>query len=70
MLVAKLTDYDRNFIHLILRSPDLGDGWRQVSSVAWPLIDRFQSDALIEKDEVNLLVRLTEKGDTVAEYVA
>ena len=70
MLVAKLTDYDRNFIHLILRSPDLGDGWRQVSSVAWPLIDRLQSDALIEKDEVNLRVRLTEKGDTVAEYVA
>ena len=52
-----------------MRSPDKGDGWRKVSLTAYPLVERFPHQDLIERDDENLRVRLTEKGKTVVEYV-
>lgn len=33
-----LKDDDRNFLKLIQRSPDIGEGWRQVSPKLWQLV--------------------------------
>lgn len=63
-----ITDNQRTMLRLIERSPDVGDGWRQVSSVLWRhVLDQAHPD-LTELDRRNLRVRLNEKGRTVLEY--
>jgi hypothetical protein len=62
----------RQFLRLLLRSPDLGDGWRRVSKMVWPLVEEFTEQDLIEKlesDEGGGNVRLSQKGQAVIEYV-
>jgi hypothetical protein len=64
-----LAEKDRNFLRLVIRSPDRGDGWRSVSSHCWPLVEAFTAEELLEVDAEGGRVRLTEKGMTVAEYL-
>jgi hypothetical protein len=64
---SPLSAKGRSFLALIMRSPDLGDGWRSVSTQVWPLVEAFEAQDLIEKG--NLTVRLSEKGQAVAQYV-
>lgn len=76
----KLSDQDRSFIHLILRSKDDGDDWRVVSDKVWPLAEMFYSrhTELLEVEVYTMSprpplmygrIRLTEKGKIVAEYL-
>lgn len=68
--MPKLNRPDTETIKLILRSPDRGDGWRSVSPAIWrALIVPFEHKELIEIDEPNRRIRLTIKGEAVAEYL-
>lgn len=67
-----MSDRAKQFLRLLLRSPDRGDGWRLVSKMVWPLVQDFEHPELIEfiqdPDGTNR-VRLTERGKIVADYV-
>lgn len=65
----KLSDNDRSFLQLLMRSPDLGDGWRQSSEVVWPLVAKFSKQELVELDNDNKRVRLTPDGDVLVRYL-
>ena len=67
--MSKLSDKDKGFIRLLMRSPDNGEGWRKVSNMLWPLVERFDAQELIERDDGMHMVRLSEKGQTVSEYL-
>lgn len=63
-----IPEKDKEFIKLIVRSPDRGDGWRNVSDVVWPLVEAFSVSALIEVDKENKRIRLTQEGVTFVTY--
>ena len=67
-----ISDQDKDFIRLLLRSKDTGDGWRNVSKQVWPLVEQFGEQRLLEKqagEDGSGKVRLTDNGQTVAEYL-
>lgn len=64
-----LSPSDKDFIRLILRSPDRGEGWRSVSKVCWPLVTGFSKPELIDVDQMGSCVRLTPEGEIVATYL-
>lgn len=64
-----MTQQDKNFIKLIQRSPDHGNGWRQVSDLCWELILEFKQPDLIEIDTELKRVRLSHDGTIVAKYL-
>jgi hypothetical protein len=64
-----ITDNNRSFLKLLLRSPDIGDGWRQVSDVVWPLVSGFDKKELLELNEDEKRVRLSPDGLVVANYL-
>jgi hypothetical protein len=64
-----LSEHEISFIRLVLRSDDVGDGWRNVSNILWRLVRDFKPKELIEIDEPNSRVRLSERGQIVAEYL-
>jgi len=64
----RLSNQDANFLRLLMRSPDRGDGWRTVSATCWPLVTAFQAVDLIEIDKQEQRVRLTGAGEAVAMY--
>lgn len=60
------------FIRLILRSPDVGDGWRNVSQVLRKTVLAGISEfpELYETRELaGLQVRLSERGNVVKDYL-
>jgi preprotein translocase subunit SecA len=63
-----ISRFDRDFLLLLVRSKDIGDGWRQVSDRLWKLVTMFSEPELIEVDEPNKRVRLTDKGATIVEF--
>lgn len=65
---AMLSDFDKDVLKLIQRSPDRGDGWRSVSTTCWPLIEGFRTPELIEVDGDSKRVRLTEDGVAVVTF--
>ena len=68
----KITDKEINTIRLIMRSPDLGLGWRNVSSACWPLVDGFTKPELIEtkkNSDGGGTVRLSERGAVLSDYL-
>lgn len=63
---------DLSFLHLVMRSPDQGEGWRKVSKACWPLIEKFGHPELIEAEptpEGGGRMRLSERGAAVVDYV-
>lgn len=67
----KLTDKQANIMRLIRRSTPVG-GWYKVSEPVWPVV----ADAQMPPDLVEAqskdgghFVRLTDKGETVMEYL-
>lgn len=60
-----LSIQDKDFLRLLGRSPDRGDGWRSVSQVCWSLVEQFGQKELLEIDQSNMRVRLTEAGNAV-----
>jgi len=70
--MSKLSDDDINFIRLVQRSPDRGDGWRSVSALLWRMVEGFARQELIERErneDGTGRVRLNERGNIVAEYL-
>lgn len=66
--MAEITHKQADFLRLLLRSPDCGDGWRKVSTMCWFLVRNFPHQELIETKDENM-VRLSESGKTVVEYL-
>lgn len=66
---TELTRGEKDFIKLVLRSPDKGGGWRSVSKAVWGLVEPLNGSELFEVDAENQRVRLSEKGKVVAEYL-
>ena len=67
--MPKLTPQDKNFINLILRSPDIGDGWRNSSNTLWPIVQGMAEDQpeLFELGEKT--IRLTPVARILMEYI-
>jgi hypothetical protein len=65
--MAMMTRQDQDFLKLLLRSPDRGDGWRSVSEACWQLVDSFENKRLLEIDKEQMRVRLTDDGELVAQ---
>lgn len=69
----KSTNTNVAIIKLIIRSKDVGDGWRNVSPILVSLITDFDDQTLLETksdaDGKNFMVRLSEKGKIVAPYL-
>ena len=67
----KLTNAQANIMRLIRRSTPT-EGWYKVSEQVWPVIESSQMPpALVETRHIDgeHFVRLTEKGETVTEYL-
>lgn len=70
----KLKDDDKNFLRLIQRSPDIGEGWRNVSPKLWQLVEMHQKtiptlfEAELEPTGGGR-VRLTEEAQIVMKYL-
>lgn len=69
----KLSNKHTNFIILIKRSPDLGDGWRKVSNMLQAFFTGVidEHPELYETKEENSIfyVRLSERGQILGDYV-
>ena len=70
-MMAKLSDDARDFIRLVLRSADVGEGWRKLSKLVHPLAARmaFQHPDLFEMAKDMAAIRLTERGCILADYI-
>lgn len=63
----------KDFIALVMRSPDRGDGWRSVSGVMRGFTTEMTAaqPELYETREVGdaLMIRLSERGKILADYL-
>jgi hypothetical protein len=62
----------KDFLKLVLRSPNTGDGWRDVGKMLWPSVVDFEAQELLESsrnDDGTGKVRLSETGLIVARYL-
>ncbi len=66
--MADLTQPQKDLLRLILRSPDLGEGWRQVSQTLWKSVTHYRHPDLTEIDEEKRRIRLTPDGAVVVKY--
>lgn len=72
-LNIKLEDLHINFIRLVMRSHDLGEGWRSVSKQ----LRNFAETTVAERPEIyetkveegTLMLRLSERGQILAYYI-
>ena len=70
-----MTDQKRKsafeFLRLIERSPDVGDGWREVSDTLWVPIRSWTKDfqELIELHPTEQRVGLTHEGQIVMKWL-
>lgn len=63
-----ITRQDKDFMQLISRTRDCGDGWRNVSTMCWQLVERFTTPELLEIGQENRRVRFTQEGLAVLKY--
>lgn len=69
--MSKITDKEMDFVRLLKRSPDRGDGWRSVSETLRPLATAATPSELFEMKEADgLQIRLTSIGQNVADCLA
>ncbi|MAN86396.1 MAG: hypothetical protein CL555_05900 [Algoriphagus sp.] len=66
----KATAEEIQFLRLVKRSPDQGDGWRSVSPMLERLVARFTRFFEQERRDDRLFVRLTPEGETLATYAS
>lgn len=72
MVGNKLPQQQKDFLRLVLRSPDVGDGWRSVSPILVPVTKKqvASNPELFEtRDEDGFLIRLTERARIVTDYL-
>lgn len=67
----KLTQDQLSLIGLIQRSPDVGDGWRQVGPNLWPLVEKTTQDRLdaFKLDGVQRRIKLTDDLITALRFM-
>jgi uncharacterized protein (DUF736 family) len=61
------------FIRLVMRSADVGDGWRNVSQTLRNFVSKSAAqwpDLFETRELAGMQIRLSEKGKLLAEYVA
>jgi hypothetical protein len=71
--VKRLSQSQKDFLRLIMRSPDEGDGWRRVSRMLGPIVSKWTIPDLCEWEpnaDGSGRIRFTDKGETVMEYLA
>ena len=66
--MKKISPWDVDAMRLILRSKDIGDGWRQVAMRQVYEVMEKLPDELVEKDSANRRVRLTDAGKVVIQW--
>jgi uncharacterized protein (DUF736 family) len=69
---AEIEEKQAPFIKLLLRSPDVGDGWRNVSNILRKTIEAGIASApeLYETRELGgLQIRLSERGNVLKDYL-
>ena len=75
-----LEQRDKDFLKLLMRSPDEGEGWRRVSELLWPMVQaqHERTPELLrikslpsdnEVDEYRRYVRLSAEGKVVVEWL-
>ncbi len=64
----KISERDIEFLKLILRSEDQGEGWRNVSQILWPLVTAFPYPELIRMRNGNQ-VKLSKRGLIIMDYI-
>lgn len=67
--MTKITENQKIMLDLIQRSPDIGDGWRQVSDGLWEHVVKQSHADLTELDATAKRVRFTDEGLTVMRYM-
>lgn len=67
--MGDITEKQKSMLRLIQRSPDIGEGWRQVSKLLWRLVVDQGHPELTELDAEHMRVRLTAEGETVMRYM-
>lgn len=67
MLTAHEKQKIKSTLALIARSPDRGEGWRNVSEPIWPLVKDMPSD-LFDLDVEQRRIRMTDQGRAVLTY--
>lgn len=69
----KLSQQQKDFLRLVLRSPDQGEGWRRVSKTLTPITqdmiatnpELFESET---RDE-HFFIRLSDRGSVLVDYL-
>jgi hypothetical protein len=64
-----MTEEQKSLLRLVARSPDIGDGWRQVSDVLWTHVQKWAHPGLTEIDEGLKRIRLSPDGLIVMRYL-
>lgn len=64
-----ISDKGISFLKLVMRSPDIGDGWRNVSQTLWPLVASFENKELIDIDYEYSRIKLSDRGQVVCDYI-
>lgn len=64
-----ISENQKIMLDLIQRSPDIGDGWRQVSDGLWGHVVEQAHPDLTELDTTTKRVRFTDEGITVMRYL-
>lgn len=65
----KISHLQKDVINLILRSRDIGDGWRQCTPKIYIMMVDILPKELIEKDDIKKQLRLTPEGKVVAKWM-
>lgn len=68
-MASKLTNEQRGLLKLVMRSADIGDGWRQCSDMIYRTLIPHSDPALIERDDTAKRVRMTPEGQTVFKWL-
>lgn len=63
-----LSPASQSLIHLVMRSRDIGDGWRQCSKAVYDAVVEKAPDDLFEKDDQLFRVRFTVAAQTLVKY--
>lgn len=57
-----------DFLKLVLRSPDQGDGWRNVSDMLWPTTQEIAAEFPTLLELAHKQVRLTAEAKTLVAW--
>ncbi len=67
--MTSLSQSQKSAIQLIVRTRDLGDGWRQCSENTYAMVANSLPSDLLERDDEKKMVRLTSEGLVVAKWI-